>query len=92
MVYLQNKWRTQDDAGSSHENDAACVSQAGKLPQTVPSMPLVGHCKGATDRTYQKLPRVVEDQLDQFILLRGGPASRDTLTAPMVDATVTSES
>ena len=91
-MYLQNKWRSQDDGCSSHENDAACVGQTGTPPQTVP-IPSVGHSKGAADRTYQKLPRVVvEDPLDQFILLRGGPASRDTLTAPVVDSTVPIES
>ena len=90
MVCLQNKWRSQDDGCSSHENDAACVGQERAQPQTVP---MVGHSKGAADRTYQKLPRVVvEDPLDQFILLRGGPASRNTLTVPAVDATVPIES
>ena len=56
------------------------------------SKPLAGQNKDAGEKTKEIFPPVVEDPLDQFILLRGGPVSNDSWTGPVAEPAARNES
>ncbi|KAI0233006.1 hypothetical protein LSAT2_016788 [Lamellibrachia satsuma] len=55
------------------------------IKKGVISKPLVGQNKDTSEKTKEIFPPVVEDPLDQFILLRGGPVSNDSWTGPVAE-------
>ncbi|KAK2191880.1 hypothetical protein NP493_43g01012 [Ridgeia piscesae] len=78
--YLDNWHSQQDDA--SH----ASTARIRKQPE-VASKPTVTRNKSTSGKTTERIKPVIEDPLDQFILLRGGPVSEDSWTGPNVELT-----